>query len=155
MLSCTKVGNMQEGEFVLYDSYAKSKIDLHALKNASQMAEAARMLDAYKKSGAVYSSEQGEVLISDLEEGVYLICGFRELKEKMAPTLVFIPTWNEAEEEMLYDVTVVPKIQQKIQTGDSTTNHSGILFVGSFLVIVALLFWNKRLRKRRNCDTMQ
>lgn len=156
ILSYTKIGDMKNGSFVLGKEYQKSKVDLNLLKTGAQLSHAAEKLDRYVKDGVLVTIEEdGTTLLPELETGVYFIQGYKLGAREMKPTLVFLPTWDEAEEEMLYDVTVIPKLEEKVRTGDETSGYAGIFFGGSVFLMILLLFWKKGLRKHKNCDTMQ
>ena len=99
--------------------------------------------------------KDGTTLLSNLETGVYLIHGYQMEGQEMQPTLVFLPTWEETEGEMLYDVTLIPKLETPVSTGDSTPGWIGFGFVGSVFLLLLILFCKKRLRKCVNCDTIQ
>ena len=52
----------------------------------------------------------GKVKIEDLEVGVYLVNAIDIANyENITPFLISIPTYNEAEKSMLYDVKAIPK----------------------------------------------
>lgn len=141
-ISYSKVGRMVNGVFVLEEAYQESRVDLNELKTADRMAQAAKSLMQYEKSGAVVMLEQdGTTLLSDLEEGVYLIHSFGEQEKEITPTLVFIPTWMESEKKMLYDVTVIPKFEENKapDTGFHSREWIYLAFLGiSFIIIVGL-----------------
>lgn len=147
---------MHNGDFLLEKEYEESKVDLNSLHSAAALKGAAQTLIKYEKTGAIHEIDKsGTVLISDLEEGVYLIRSYKTEDLEMIPTLVFVPTWMESEGVMLHDVTVVPKIEKRIHTGDQIKDGIGLSFFISFLVIFVVLFHRKHLRKKKNCDTMQ
>lgn len=150
-ICCSKVGYMKNGEFVLEDSYLKSNVKLNMLRSANQMEEAAKRLEAYVESGfLVEPNTEGVARIEDLEEGVYLLnCIDFQNEYTMTPTLLFLPTWNEVEEKMLYDITVVPKYGQKEigpMTGD--TNH-GVDWIIVLLLSSIVLAWGWKKSKKR------
>ncbi len=155
-VSCFKVGSMHNGEFLLEKEYEQSEVDLNDIHSAAELKGAAQSLLKYEKSGTVHEIDKtGTVRISDLEEGVYLLHGSESKDLEMIPTLVFVPTWMESEGVMLHDITVVPKIEKSIQTGDQIANGVVFSFSISFLAIFLILFCRKHLRKKKNCGTMQ
>ncbi len=146
---------MHNGEFLLEKEFEGSRVDLNELHSSAALEGAARTLMKYEISGAIYEpNEEGIALISDLEEGVYLIHSFGEDDTEMIPTLVFVPTWMEAEGVMLHDITVIPKMEKPLLMGDHSETGVGFVVVASFLVILLTFFYRKHLRKRKNCDTI-
>lgn len=146
-ISYSKVGNMVDGLFVLEDGFEKSQVNLNDLKTAEQLEKAAQSLIPYVQSGIVVPIEEEKVLLCDLEEGVYLIHSFEENEKEMLPTLVFLPTWIEHEQEMQYDVSVIPKYGEKQNspdTGwDSLESIYLALFAISLIIIVGLSCHNR------------
>lgn len=143
-VSCTKVGNMVNGIFVLEDGYEESQVNLNTLKTARELENAAKLLMKYEKSGSVYQlDEEGTALIQDLEEGVYLIHSFGKTNKDISPGLVFLPTWMEEDKELLYDITVVPKYSEPApETGvDYMEDIYGMILLVSFLTV---LFFSRR-----------
>ncbi len=148
----TQVGKMEQGEFVLEFPFEKSGVNLNVLRTAKQLEEAAQRLKSYVSEGfLIETNEEGCVIVENLDEGVYLINSMESTEGKtLLPTLLFLPTWDEVEEKMLYDVTVVPKYGETLpKTGDETE------FVGFILVFLfsALLFacGIKKIQKKEEC----
>ena len=146
-ISYSKVGNMVDGLFVLEDEFENSQVDLNALQTAEQLEKAAQSLIPFVQRGTVVTIEEEKVLLRDLEEGVYLIHSFGERDKEMLPTLVFLPTWMEQEQEMKYDVTVIPKYGEKQNPPDTGwDSREGIymgLFAISLIIIVGLSCHNR------------
>jgi len=143
---CTQIGNMEQGEFVLEFPYAKSEVNLNELHTASQLQEAAEKLEVYATEGFMVKTDaEGTAVIKDLDEGVYLLNS-----ESMLPTILFLPSWDEAESQMLYDITVVPKYGvSNPQTGDET-EYMGWLSVLLFTALV-IACRIKKMAKKEEC----
>lgn len=145
-ISCSKVGDMVNGMFVLEEAYEESGVDLNHLSTASQLEMAARTLQQYVRSGTIVTIDaEGKAVLPNLEEGVYLIRLMEQGKKEMLPTLVFLPTWEE--EAMQYDITVVPKCSvwgDAPKTGDNCEKggYGGILLI-SFIIVVGLSCHNR------------
>ena len=153
-ICCSKVGYMENGEFLLESSYLQSGVNLNMLRTARQLEEAAKRLETYAESGfLVESDSEGIAKIEDLEEGVYLINSFENQDgEVMLPTLLFLPTWDELEEKMLYDITIVPKYgvkQDTPLTGDAMKSAGWVMI----FVISAIVFAYKtrKMKKKGDC----
>lgn len=149
-VTCTKVGNMVNGIFVLEDGYEESQVNLNELKTARELGEAADILMKYERSGNIFPlDEEGNVLIQDLEEGVYLIHGYGETKKEISPTLVFLPTWMEKEKELQYNITVVPKYSE---LAPDTGHNSPEWLYGGLLTMSALILIRIVMKNRENME---
>lgn len=149
-VTCTKVGNMVNGIFVLEDGYEESQVNLNELKTARELGEAADILMKYERSGNIFPlDEEGNVLIQDLEEGVYLIHGYGETEKEISPTLVFLPTWMEKEKELQYNITVVPKYSE---LAPDTGHNSPEWLYGGLLTMSALILIRIVMKNRENME---
>ncbi len=147
---------MYNGEFVLRSEYESSGVDLNGLKSAMELEIAARTLAKYGEEGETQElGADGTVLFSDLEDGVYLLRSCESEKSEMRPTLVFVPAWIEGEDVLSNEITVIPKMIEKPDTGDAGWSSVAVPFAFSLAAIFLILFRGKHLRKRKNCDTMQ
>ena len=54
-------------------------------------------------------SQEGNILVKNLEEGIYQIWVSGNEEFEFAPMLVSVPAWDEKEQKMNYQVTVTPK----------------------------------------------
>lgn len=150
VVTCTKVGNMVNGIFVLEDGYEESQVNLNELKTARELEEAADILMKYERSGNIFPlDEEGNVLIQDLEEGVYLIHGYGETEKEISPTLVFLPTWMEKEKELQYNITVVPKYSE---LAPDTGHNSPEWLYGGLLTMSALILIRIVMKNRENME---
>lgn len=149
-VTCTKVGAMVNGVFVLEEAFERSQVDLNELKTAKELEEAADILMKYERSGNIFPlDEEGNVLIQDLEEGVYLLHGYGETKKEIAPTLVFLPTWMEVEKELQYNITVVPKYSEP---APDTGHNSPEWLYGGLLAVSALMLIRIVMKNRENME---
>lgn len=130
----TKVAEIQEGQYVLEDTYKNSGVDLNQIEYAEELDEAAEKLSFYEKTdGSCTTNEKGIAQIQDLDVGVYLLyVSDQGNYDKVMPALIAVPTWDEEEGAMLYNVKVLPKhtapaekketvteSKKPIKTGDS------------------------------------
>lgn len=134
-VSIVKVADVEDGAFLLCEDFVTSEVELAKIKTANEMEEAAKkILQKVRKSDQIYyTDEDGTVVISNLSVGVYLVfaqafAGY----ETILPSLVSIPSWNEEEGKMDYDVEMMPKHEAKLEketppTGDQNHLHSYIL----------------------------
>ncbi len=147
-----KVADIVDGQCQLLDDYGE--VDLNSIQYSAELDKAAQKINALAKADKkVMTDKNGKVIISDLEVGVYLlrVSDYAEY-ENVAPTLISIPTWNEEQGSMDFDVTVIPKHSpivkdtpvEKVQTGDrSLYMLYAVLFVGS-IGLIFVVGCNKR-----------
>ncbi len=152
VICCSRVGKMKNGEFVLAEDYIESEVNLNGLNTAKQLEKAAQRIQSYVKSGfLIETDEEGIARIQDLEEGVYLLKSFEaNTQEKLLPTLIYLPSWDESEGKMLYDITVIPKYgMEPPGTGDET-NYGGWCIL--LLISALILGWKmKKSVKKEEC----
>ena len=160
----TKIAELKGGEYYLLDTYKASGVDLNTIERAIDLDEAAKIIETYKKQvdGTVTTDSQGKAIIKDLEIGVYLLNVENKAKyEDVSPALIAIPTFDEEERQMVYDLTIYPKHNPSPgtiitttpphgpKTGDvaktNTWMHTALTYSG--IIMMSILFC-----KRRNKD---
>lgn len=141
-----KVADLINGEYRLLKEYEEIDVDLNSIEYSSELDEAAQKLDKLVTAkDNVKTDAEGKALINDLEVGVYLLrVSDKARYENVYPVLISIPTWNEEEGDMNYDITVIPKhSSDKVVTGDSHLyGEYMVLFVISFILLVVLTCHN-------------
>lgn len=151
--SYAKVGRMEKGKFVLQDEYVESDIDLNQLETAKELQDAAEELQSYVRQGGIVTmNEDGIVRIENLEEGVYLLNDYGDSQYEMIPTLLYIPTWEEDEKEMTYDITLEPKYHENLEnpdTGDTSNGNIYFVFGLISLIIVMIVSCHNRFKYGR------
>lgn len=127
--SYIKAADWKDGNYELTKQFAESKVDLNQIETSEQLENAAIELGKFcgKMDGWIRTDQNGETEVQELSEGVYLFIA-KETKEydRISPFLIAMPTWNEQDGEMMYELEVVPKhtpIPEKpkkevIKTGD-------------------------------------
>lgn len=109
---CEKVADIVGGEYSLLDAYKDSGVDLNSIQNAADMDAAALKLEEMlpENMEGFTTAQDGTLTFAGLEVGVYLVSAVDDSGfDEISPALIAIPTWNEEEGEMLYDVNVIPK----------------------------------------------
>lgn len=131
-MTCEKVGDIQNGRYVLADRYSDMELDLNQLKNTSELEQAARKIseaasnitvseeqvtsDEYPDIYTGKTDSEGILYFGDLQKGIYLIqASSSEHYDEITPFLVSVPNWSEEAGEMLYDIEVIPKHSPKQQ----------------------------------------
>lgn len=165
--SCTKVGEIAKGEYILKDEFLSSGVDLNAIESADDLEEAAEKLAGTEMNAekVLLTDKNGKLCFSDLPAGVYFLEATNTAKyEKVTPFLISIPTFDKKEGEMNYDVTVIPKHEP--EPGKITTDSPGrpgapqtgldspILkyFAGALVIVLVLVAFNigtKKTKKRQ------
>lgn len=128
-ISCQKVADIMNGEYVLTDTYKKSEVDLNAIENANDLKTAAEKLlaTAGESTSAAQTDAEGFVTFKNLEVGVYLIYAQdTETYDTVEPSLIAVPTWNDSEGEMQYDVMIAPKHTEKPEKEDNVAPQTSL-----------------------------
>lgn len=151
---CSKVADIEKGEYVLYGDYTTVQTDLNTIENSVQLTEAAKKFAEKGYMGKEAKTDSnGDVAFNDLEVGVYLIQARHTSDyDEVSPTLIAIPTWSEDKGEMTYSVLVEPKHTPQPtkvtniapQTGlqDYTRYYlfgAGLCLIGSVIFLFAVI----------------
>ena len=162
--SCTKVGEISQGEYILKDKFLSSGVDLNTIESAKDLEEAAAKISTLDISAdrVLRTDKDGKLSFSDLSAGVYFLEATDTAQyEKVTPFLISIPTFDEKEGEMVYDLQVVPKHEP--EPGKITTDSPGrpgapqtgfdspILkyFAGAAMIVLLLIVFNVGSKKAK------
>ncbi|MBS6521050.1 MAG: hypothetical protein KH359_10525 [Clostridiales bacterium] len=155
VFSYAKVADWNDGTYEVTEQFSASGVDLEQIETAVQMEEAAFEFSTLMKEedGSVMTDEQGETEISGLKTGVYLLTVKDQADyEEIVPFLVAVPTWNEYNKEMLYDIEVLPKHtpipkepEESVKTGDSS---HGVIYGSLVALAVTWSMLIFRFRKK-------
>lgn len=158
-VSCQKVADIVQGEYVLTGDYENTEVDLNAIETSSNLKDVAEKLLAKSENSTNTDTtdESGIVTFNNLEVGVYLIYAEdSETYDTVDPSLIAIPTWSDSEEDMLYDVVITPKHTEKPdkennvapQTNleDRTWKYAGAAGICVLGAVVCMI----RMRKRKH-----
>ena len=144
-----KVADIIEGQYVLRSAYKNIDVDLNKIEGGESYKKAADIF--LKASGnnndniEKNTDKNGEVIIENLEEGVYVISikGDRNA-EKFSTAIVAIPQFNEISGTMDYNVVCEPKRNiEKIKemppkTGDNISVYIAGVFAACSLSLIIL-----------------
>lgn len=110
-MTIVKVADVVNGQFVLLEEYEDLGIDLNSIHNANDLGKTAKILEKnITKGETIVTNRNGVAGISNLTVGVYLVYASDTAEyEDILPALVSIPSWNEIDSSMMYDVVMVPK----------------------------------------------
>lgn len=160
-ISCLKVADVKGGEYVLDEVYSSLGVDLNNLQNAGDLEKAATTLANKSGNGTLLKSDSnGNVSFGDLEVGVYLLTATKTTSyDDVTPVLISIPTWDETQGEMIYDVSVTPKHTPKPDSTKTTKNapqtnvNSPVgLYLGGAAVAAATLVGVNVVSKKKKAD---
>lgn len=159
--SCTKVSEIVNGEYVLKEEFRSMGVDIHAIKSANDMeamAEKFAEMDIPAEK-VLLTDKNGQLCFSDLTTGLYFLEATNiEKYEQVTPFLISIPTFNEKEDGMNYDVTVIPKHEpkpEKITTDVSGAPQTGVdspivkCFAAAFLIALFFIVWNIKIKSTK------
>lgn len=162
--SCTKVSEIVNGEYVLKEEFRSLGVELHAIESANDMEAMAEKLAAMDISAekVLLTDKNGKLCFSNLTTGLYFLEATNTEKyEQVTPFLIAIPTFNEKEGEMNYDITVIPKHEPKpekittdfpeIPQAPQTGVDSLILkyFAGAFFIALFFIVWNIKIKNTK------
>lgn len=125
----SKIGNIVDGKYILKDEYKKSGVNLNYIEYSDEMERAVKKLNKYMKpDGTIMIDSSGNGKMENVSQGIYL------LRNSNQTTLVTIPTWDEKQKEYVYDVTVIPKLEEV--TAPQTNLYSPMKL---YIMIIAVL----------------
>ena len=144
-LAFAKVANVTDGLFVLNETFKDTNVDLNNIKTANDLENAAKTLVKKNKADfTLTTDENGCVKAENIAVGVYLIfpmdiAGY----ENITPFLISIPTYNETDKQMDYDIKVLPKHTPLPKPDKPSVPNTGIennaLEFGALAVICLVL----------------
>lgn len=162
--SCLKVADIEKGEYILEDGYEGLGIDINELQNSSDLEAAATKIAEVAGEGTLVTTDMnGKLTFSDLDVGVYLIeASNDENYDDVTPLLISIPTWNEDEGVMDYEVNVIPKHTPKpVETPEEpcqqtkscpqtgVDSYTWLYFGGAAAILIVLIMVNTIAKKKR------
>ncbi|WP_308779982.1 hypothetical protein [uncultured Clostridium sp.] len=145
--SISKVADVIDGEYKLLDNLTSVNIDLNTLKNSNELEVAANKLSKVVEHENIATTDNsGKGKIEDLEVGVYLVKAIDIANyENITPFLISIPTCNEVDKTMDYDVNAIPKHTplpepNKPKVPDTNYNNKSYMYLalGTSLLLISL-----------------
>lgn len=161
--SCLKVADIEKGEYILSDEYEGLGIDINELQNSSDLEAAATKIAEIAGNGTLITTDMnGKLTFSDLDVGVYLIEASNDDNyDDVTPLLISIPTWNEDEGVMDYEVNVIPKHTLKPETPEEpcqqtkpcpqtgVDSYTWLYFGGAAALVAVLVVVNTVANKKK------
>lgn len=154
--SISKIADIEGGLYKVKDDYKSVEVDLNNIKTANDLELAAELFKKVAKTdNLMKTNANGECNIEDLDVGVYLVYAKNIANyDNITPFIVSIPSWNEKDKSMSYDIQVIPKhteIVKKEKPKVPATAYDGssiYLALGSIgLIGSATLFFNARKKE--------
>ena len=154
--SISKIADIEGGLYKVKDDYKSVEVDLNNIKTANDLELAAELFKKVAKTdNLMKTNANGECNIEDLDVGVYLVYDKNIANyDNITPFIVSIPSWNEKDKSMSYDIQVIPKhteIVKKEKPKVPATAYDGnsiYLALGSIgLIGSATLFFNARKKE--------
>lgn len=154
--SISKIADIEDGLYKVKEDYKGVDVDLNNIKTANDLELASELFKKVAKTDNLMKTDtNGECNIDDLEVGVYLVYAKNIANyDNITPFIVSIPSWNEADKTMSYDIQVIPKhteIIEKETPKVPATAYDGssiYLALGSIgLIGSATLFFNERKKE--------
>ena len=154
--SISKIADIEDGLYKVKDDYKSVEVDLNNIKTANDLELAAELFKKVAKTdNLMKTNANGECNIEDLDVGVYLVYAKNIANyDNITPFIVSIPSWNEKDKSMSYDIQVIPKhteIVKKEKPKVPATAYDGssiYLALGSIgLIGSATLFFKARKKE--------
>ena len=139
--SISKIADIEDGLYKVKEDYKSVEVDLNNIKTANDLELAAELFKKVAKTDNLMNTNaNGECNIDDYDN--------------ITPFIVSIPSWNEKDKSMSYDIQVIPKhteIVKKEKPKVPATAYDGgsiYLVLGSMgLIGSATLFFNARKKE--------
>lgn len=138
----SRIGDIVDGEYRLREEYRKSGVNLNHLKYAEDAERAAKKLNPYMKpEETVITDQNGNAKIENLPRGIYL---FRYSKTAV---LVTVPTWDETIHNYIYDITIIPKLEETPKTGEDANpgKYFALIMMMGSSVCYGVLYYLRKL----------
>lgn len=154
----SKVADVINGEYKVLTQYEAVNIDLNNIKTATDLELAANLFKKVVSTDNILTTDKsGKCTIDDLEIGVYLLYATDISNyENITPFLVSIPSWNEADKTMSYDIKVIPKHtkiieKEKTKVPPTAYDNKAYIYLGigtCLLLGSGVLFFGTRKKER-------
>ena len=154
--SLSKIADIEDGLYKVKEAYSDVEVDLNNIKTANDLELAAELFKKVAKTDNLMKTDaNGECSIEDLEVGVYLvyaknIAGY----DNITPFIVSIPSWNETDKTMSFDIQVIPKhteiVEKETPKVPATAYDGNSIYLalgGISLIGSATLFFNVRKKE--------
>lgn len=145
-----KVAELNNGLLELVGNYKETHIDLNTITTANDLEKVSVILSKVNETAIQNKSTQadGTLIFDDLKVGAYLIVATDTSNyDDISPYIVSIPTFNEVDGTMAYDIESKPKHTPKPELPPTGDNNNLRIFVLSCMVSVAFLIMIIKYKK--------
>ncbi|MBD7915859.1 hypothetical protein H9660_11955 [Clostridium sp. Sa3CUN1] len=156
--SLTKIADIKDGLYEVKEEYKGVEADLNNIKTANDLELAAELFKKVATTeNLMKTNANGECSIEDLEVGVYLVYA-KDIAnyDNVTPFIVSIPSWNETDKTMSFDIQVIPKHTEIVEKEKETPKVPATAYDGSSIYLAlgsislvgsATLFFNIRKKE--------
>lgn len=125
--SISKIADIKDGFYKVKEDYKSVEVDLNNIKTANDLELAAELFKKVVKiDNLMKTNANGECNIEDLDLGVYLVYAKNIANyDNITPFIVSIPSWNEADKSMSYNIQVIPKHTEVVKKEKSKVPATG------------------------------
>lgn len=107
-----EIADVINGEYAMQEPYDQSNVEINNIQTANELEMAADTLKDFvsEPDQITLTDTMGQADFEALSVGVYLLYAIDVNEyEVIDPFIIAIPTWDDADEIMIYDVDVLPK----------------------------------------------
>ena len=100
VFGCTKIGEIENGEYKILPIYDLAGIDLNNIKTSLELDRVSKRLEEFgvEPEQRIQTDATGKVVFEQLEEGIYFIQAEKSNEyDLITPMLVALPSWDETE----------------------------------------------------------
>ena len=125
-----KSERVENGEYKILPIYDLAGIDLNNIKTSLELDRVSKRLEEFgvEPEQRIQTDVTGKVVFEQLEEGIYFIQAEKSNEyDLITPMLVALPSWDETEGKMSYEIKVSPKHvpMEKVRKGYGTADRTG------------------------------
>lgn len=142
-----KVAELKDGSLKMLEEY-QDETDLNTIETTEQLREISEALQGkiQQPDGQITTDEQGQASTGKLETGAYLFYVTDKAEyENIVPLVISIPTYNDATNEMEFDITAIPKHfpeEKESPVAPQTNFNSRVepyILIGGLLIVIGVI----------------
>ena len=138
-----KVAELKDGSLKMLEEY-QDETDLNTIET-TEISEALQG-KIQQPDGQITTDEQGQASTGKLETGAYLFYVTDKAEyENIVPLVISIPTYNDATNEMEFDITAIPKHfpeEKESPVAPQTNFNSRVepyILIGGLLIVIGVI----------------
>ena len=129
VFGCTKIGEIENGGYKILPGYESAGIDLNNIKTSLELERVSKHLEAFgvEPEQNRQTDATGKVVFEQLDEGIYFIQAEKSNEyDLITPMIVALPSWDETEGKMSYEIKVSPKHVPIEKVGKDMAPQTGL-----------------------------